>query len=30
MPMPALLRILAGDVHCPTLSALFGPPPKML
>ena len=44
MPMPALLRLLAGDcpkltaahlyercdVHCPTVSALFMPPPKLL
>jgi hypothetical protein len=44
MPMPALLRLLAGDcprlsaanlyercdVHCPTLSALFGQRPKLL
>lgn len=43
-PMPALLRLLAGDcprlgaaavyercdVHCPTLSALFMPPPRLI
>ena len=44
MPMPTLLRLLAGDcakltstniyergdVHSPTLSVLFGRPPKLL
>ena len=44
MPMPALLRLLAGDcpkvasahlhdrcdVHSPTLSALFMPPPRLI
>jgi hypothetical protein len=44
MPVPALLRLLAGDcprlasvhrydrcdVHCPTLSALFMPPVRLL
>jgi hypothetical protein len=44
MPMPALLRLLAGDcprltatnlyercdVHSPTLSALFMPPPRLV